>query len=79
MAKRSEDGELREQIAQLEARVEHAEERRRALVHIMDDLNVSNRRGATSVSPSDVMPTEACEVSPSAFVAVTRAVKRPAA
>jgi C4-dicarboxylate-specific signal transduction histidine kinase len=44
MAKRSEDGELREQIAQLEARVEHAEERRRALVHIMDDLNVSNRR-----------------------------------
>ena len=35
---------LREQIASLEARVEKGEERRRALVHIMGDLNESNRR-----------------------------------
>jgi C4-dicarboxylate-specific signal transduction histidine kinase len=35
---------LREQIARLEARVEKGEERRRALVHIMGDLNESNRR-----------------------------------
>jgi C4-dicarboxylate-specific signal transduction histidine kinase len=35
---------LREQIARLEKSVERAEERRRALVHIMDDLNKSNRK-----------------------------------
>jgi C4-dicarboxylate-specific signal transduction histidine kinase len=35
---------LREQIARLEARVEKGEERRRALVHIMGDLNESNRK-----------------------------------
>jgi two-component system C4-dicarboxylate transport sensor histidine kinase DctB len=35
---------LREQIEQLEQRVRQAEERRRALVHIMGDLNESNRR-----------------------------------
>src|SRR3989440_10615204 len=35
---------LREQVEQLRAHVERAEERRRALVHIMDDLNKSNRK-----------------------------------
>jgi C4-dicarboxylate-specific signal transduction histidine kinase len=35
---------LREEIARLEHRVAQAEERRRALVHIMGDLNESNRR-----------------------------------
>jgi C4-dicarboxylate-specific signal transduction histidine kinase len=35
---------LREEIAQLEQRVVQAEERRRALIHIMGDLNSSNRR-----------------------------------
>jgi C4-dicarboxylate-specific signal transduction histidine kinase len=35
---------LREQVAQLEHRVRRAEERRRALLHIMGDLNESNRR-----------------------------------
>jgi len=35
---------LREEIARLEERVAQAEERRRALVHIMGDLNESNRR-----------------------------------
>ena len=35
---------LREEIARLEQRVEKGEERRRALVHIMGDLNESNRR-----------------------------------
>ena len=35
---------LREEIARLEERVEKGEERRRALVHIMGDLNESNRR-----------------------------------
>jgi C4-dicarboxylate-specific signal transduction histidine kinase len=35
---------LRERIAELEQRVERAEERRRALVHIMGDLNESNRK-----------------------------------
>jgi C4-dicarboxylate-specific signal transduction histidine kinase len=44
MAVERDDGALREQIARLEARVERAEERRRALVHIMGDLNESNRR-----------------------------------
>src|SRR5439155_26540091 len=33
----------REQIASLEARVEKGEERRRALVHLMGDLNEPNR------------------------------------
>jgi C4-dicarboxylate-specific signal transduction histidine kinase len=36
--------ELRQQIAQLQQRVRAAEERRRALIHIMDDLHLSNRR-----------------------------------
>jgi C4-dicarboxylate-specific signal transduction histidine kinase len=35
---------LREQVARLEQSVQRAEERRRALVHIMDDLNTSNRK-----------------------------------
>jgi C4-dicarboxylate-specific signal transduction histidine kinase len=35
---------LRERIAELEQRVELAEERRRALLHIMGDLNESNRK-----------------------------------
>jgi C4-dicarboxylate-specific signal transduction histidine kinase len=35
---------LREQVAQLEQRVRRAEERRRALLHIMGDLNETNRR-----------------------------------
>jgi C4-dicarboxylate-specific signal transduction histidine kinase len=35
---------LREQVEQLEQRVRRAEERRRALVHIMGDLNESNRK-----------------------------------
>jgi C4-dicarboxylate-specific signal transduction histidine kinase len=35
---------LREEIARLEHRVAQAEERRRALIHIMGDLNESNRR-----------------------------------
>jgi C4-dicarboxylate-specific signal transduction histidine kinase len=36
--------QLQERIRQLEARVHQDEERRRALVHIMGDLNASNRR-----------------------------------
>jgi C4-dicarboxylate-specific signal transduction histidine kinase len=35
---------LREQVRQLELRVREAEQRRRALLHIMGDLNESNRR-----------------------------------
>jgi C4-dicarboxylate-specific signal transduction histidine kinase len=35
---------LREEIARLEQRVVQAEERRRALIHIMGDLNESNRK-----------------------------------
>jgi C4-dicarboxylate-specific signal transduction histidine kinase len=35
---------LREQVEQLRAHVERAEERRRALVHIMGDLNESNQK-----------------------------------
>src|SRR5436189_5566730 len=35
---------LRQRVADLERRVELAEERRRALLHIMGDLNVSNRK-----------------------------------
>jgi C4-dicarboxylate-specific signal transduction histidine kinase len=35
---------LREEIARLEQRVAQAEERRRALIHIMGDLNESNRK-----------------------------------
>jgi C4-dicarboxylate-specific signal transduction histidine kinase len=35
---------LREQIGRLELRVERAEERRRALVHIMGDVNESNQK-----------------------------------
>ena len=35
---------LEEQIERLQARVRRAEERRRALLHIMSDLNVSNRK-----------------------------------
>src|SRR5947208_8788006 len=37
-------GTLEEQIAQLQLRVRQAEERRRALIHIMGDLNESNRQ-----------------------------------
>jgi C4-dicarboxylate-specific signal transduction histidine kinase len=44
MAAEHEPDTLREEIARLEARVEKGEERRRALVHIMGDLNESNRR-----------------------------------
>jgi C4-dicarboxylate-specific signal transduction histidine kinase len=40
----AETAELREQVEQLQARVQRAEERRRALLHIMGDLHVSNRR-----------------------------------
>ena len=36
--------DLREQVEQLRAHVERAEERRRALVHIMGDLNESNQK-----------------------------------
>jgi C4-dicarboxylate-specific signal transduction histidine kinase len=36
--------DLREQVEQLRANVERAEERRRALVHIMGDLNESNQK-----------------------------------
>jgi C4-dicarboxylate-specific signal transduction histidine kinase len=39
-----EPGDLRERIQELELRVLRAEERRRALLHIMGDLNESNRR-----------------------------------
>jgi C4-dicarboxylate-specific signal transduction histidine kinase len=35
---------LQQQVAELEGRVRQAEERRRALLHIMGDLNESNRR-----------------------------------
>jgi len=35
---------LREEIARLEQHVAQAEERRRALIHIMGDLNESNRK-----------------------------------
>jgi C4-dicarboxylate-specific signal transduction histidine kinase len=35
---------LRQQVAELERRIRQAEERRRALLHIMGDLNESNRR-----------------------------------
>src|SRR6266567_1992764 len=35
---------LEEQVRQLELRVRQAEERRRALIHIMGDLNESNRK-----------------------------------
>jgi two-component system C4-dicarboxylate transport sensor histidine kinase DctB len=38
------DDELRERIRTLEARVKRGEERRRALIHIMSDLNNLNRR-----------------------------------
>ena len=38
------EAELREQISLLEQRVAKAEERRRALIHIMSDLNQLNRR-----------------------------------
>jgi C4-dicarboxylate-specific signal transduction histidine kinase len=44
MAAEQAPNSLRDQIAHLEARVEKGEERRRALVHIMGDLNESNRR-----------------------------------
>jgi C4-dicarboxylate-specific signal transduction histidine kinase len=37
-------GALREQVEQLEVRVQLAEERRRALVHLMGDLNESNQK-----------------------------------
>jgi C4-dicarboxylate-specific signal transduction histidine kinase len=37
-------GELRARVAELEHRVRQAEERRRALIHIMGDLNDSNKR-----------------------------------
>jgi C4-dicarboxylate-specific signal transduction histidine kinase len=39
-----ETARLRERVRQLEARVRRAEERRRALVHLMGDLNESNKR-----------------------------------
>src|SRR2546430_14358555 len=38
------DVALEEQVEQLQRRVHQAEERRRALIHIMGDLNESNRR-----------------------------------
>jgi C4-dicarboxylate-specific signal transduction histidine kinase len=38
------EAELRERVAELELRVAQAEERRRALFHIMGDLNDSNKR-----------------------------------
>jgi C4-dicarboxylate-specific signal transduction histidine kinase len=44
MAAEPDPGSLREEVARLQARVEKGEERRRALVHIMGDLNESNRR-----------------------------------
>jgi C4-dicarboxylate-specific signal transduction histidine kinase len=44
MAAEQEPDTLHEEIARLEERVEKGEERRRALVHIMGDLNESNRR-----------------------------------
>jgi C4-dicarboxylate-specific signal transduction histidine kinase len=44
MATEQEPGILREEIARLEQRVEKGEQRRRALVHIMGDLNESNRK-----------------------------------
>src|ERR671933_69892 len=40
----AEPRDLEEQIKELEQRVHQAEERRRALVHIMGDLNESNRK-----------------------------------
>jgi C4-dicarboxylate-specific signal transduction histidine kinase len=40
----AETAELRAQVEQLQARVQRAEERRRALLHIMGDLHVSNRK-----------------------------------
>jgi C4-dicarboxylate-specific signal transduction histidine kinase len=40
----AETAELEAQIEQLQARVRRAEERRRALLHIMGDLHVSNRK-----------------------------------
>ncbi len=39
-----ENEDLRREVEQLRARVQRAEERRRALIHIMGDLNDSNRR-----------------------------------
>ena len=44
MAAEPDPGSLRDEVARLKARVEKGEERRRALVHIMGDLNESNRR-----------------------------------
>ena len=44
MAAEPDPRSLREEVARLKARVEKGEERRRALVHIMGDLNESNRR-----------------------------------
>jgi C4-dicarboxylate-specific signal transduction histidine kinase len=44
MAAEPDPRSLREEVARLQARVEKGEERRRALVHIMGDLNESNRR-----------------------------------
>jgi C4-dicarboxylate-specific signal transduction histidine kinase len=42
---RAESGDvLRERVLELESRVEQAEERRRAILHMMGDLNESNRR-----------------------------------
>ena len=49
MAAEQEPGTLRDEIARLEQRVEKGEERRRALVHIMGDLNESNRRLADQI------------------------------
>src|SRR5438270_806032 len=37
-------GSLRDQLEELQLRIQKAEERRRALLHIMGDLNTSNRR-----------------------------------
>jgi C4-dicarboxylate-specific signal transduction histidine kinase len=39
-----ETGDLRERVLELESRVRQAEERRRAILHMMADLNESNRR-----------------------------------
>jgi C4-dicarboxylate-specific signal transduction histidine kinase len=39
-----ETGDLRERVLELESRVRQAEERRRAILHMMVDLNESNRR-----------------------------------
>ena len=44
LRRRGEAAALEEQIEELELRVRQAEERRRALIHIMGDLNESNRR-----------------------------------